>query len=88
MAFPARNSKAFSGRERMVSMVPFSYSLAMTSEVSMAPTIMMMTAMMPGTMKLRLSSSSLNQTRTRPSTGGRSPSIPCRSRKSARSLPL
>jgi len=31
----------------MVSMVPFSYSRAITIEVKSAPTIMMMTAMMP-----------------------------------------
>ena len=67
----------------MVSMVPFSYSRAITSEVSRAPTIMMMTAMMPGTMKLRLSRSSLNQTRMRPSTGGRIRSRPWRFRKSS-----
>ena len=63
-------------------MVPFSYSRAMTSDVSRAPTIMMMTAMMPGTMKLRLSRSSLNQTRKRPSTGGRIRSRPWRFKKS------
>ena len=34
---------------------------------------MMMMAMMPGTMNLRLSRSSLNQTRMRPSTGGLDP---------------
>ena len=40
------------GSDRIVSIVPFSYSRAMTSEVSMAPTIMMMMAMIPGMMKL------------------------------------
>jgi len=88
MAFPVRNSRALIGRERIVSMVPFSYSRAMTREVSMAPTIMMMTAMMPGTMKFRLSRSSLNQTRTRPSTGGWSVSRPCRARCPASSCAL
>ena len=57
------------GSDRIVSMVPFSYSRATTSEVIMAPTIMMMMATMPGMMKFRLSRSSLNQTRMRPSTG-------------------
>ncbi len=76
------------GSDRIVSIVPFSYSRAMTSEVSIAPTIMMMIAMIPGTMKFRLSRSSLNQTRIRPSTGGRIFSIPWRSRKSTRSFRL
>ncbi len=54
----------------MVSMVPLSYSRAITSEVSMAPAIMMITAMSPGIMNFLLSRSSLNQILTRPSTGG------------------
>ena len=83
---PIRNSWPETGRDLMVSIVPFSYSRAMTSEVSMAPTIMMMMAMMPGMMKFRLSRSSLNQTRMRPSTGGLIFSIPCRLRNSSSSF--
>ena len=37
MALPRKNSPARTGSARMVSMVPFSYSRAMTSEVSRAP---------------------------------------------------
>ena len=42
-------------------MVPRSHSRAMTSEVSRAPMMVMMTAMDPGTMKLRLIAAGLNQ---------------------------
>jgi len=76
------NSWPETGRDRMVSIVPFSYSRAMTSDVIMAPTIMMMMAIMPGMMKFRLSRFSLNHTRMRPSTGGLIFSIPRRLRNS------
>jgi len=68
----------------MVSMVPFSNSRAITREVSMAPAIMMMMAMMPGTMNFLLSRSSLNHTRTRASTGGFTGCMPLRSRNFSR----
>ncbi|MCL5807661.1 MAG: hypothetical protein M1418_03755 [Deltaproteobacteria bacterium] len=76
------------GRDRIVSIVPFSYSRAMTREVSIAPTIIMMIAMIPGMMKFRLSRSSLNQTRILASTGGRIFSIPWRLRNSVRMFRL
>ena len=44
-------------------MVPRSHSRAITSAVSSAPIRVMMTAIKPGTRKLRLRSSLLNQTR-------------------------
>ena len=75
------NSAALTGIDLMVSMVPFSYSRAMMSDVRSAPTLIMMTAMIPGIIKLRLSRSSLNQIRMRPSTGGFICSSPCRFRK-------
>ena len=51
--------------------MPRSFSLTMLSAVRMAPTIIMITAMTPGTMKLTLFSSGLYQTRLCTSIGGR-----------------
>ncbi len=58
------------GVESNCSMVPFSHSRAMVSDVSMAAMIMMMTPMRPGTMKFLETRSGLYQTRGRMSMGG------------------
>ena len=52
-------------------MVPRSHSRLMVSEVSMAAMIIMITATRPGTIMLRLDSSSLYQTRAATVIGGR-----------------
>ncbi len=62
-SLPTITSLGVTGVETSSSMVPRSHSREMVSEVSCAPTSAMMTATTPGMMKLRLSRSSLNQTR-------------------------
>ena len=57
-------------------MVPRSHSRAMVSDVSIAAMIIMITATRPGTIMLRLSSSSLYQTRESAWSGGRTPGLP------------
>jgi hypothetical protein len=57
------------------SIVPRSHSRAIVSEVSMAATIIMITATSPGTIMSRLSSSSLYQTRDS-ARGGRASAAP------------
>jgi hypothetical protein len=64
------SSAGFTGVEMSCSIVPRSHSRAMVSEVSSAAIRPMITAMMPGTMKLRLSRSALNHTRVRRSRAG------------------
>ena len=63
MILPIIISSGRIGDTRICSMVPRSFSLTMLSAVRIAPTIIMMTAMTPGTMKLTLFSSGLYQTR-------------------------
>src|SRR5262245_25442129 len=63
MILPTIISNGRIGDTRICSIVPRSFSLTMLSAVRMAPTIIMITAMMPGTMKLTLLSSALYQTR-------------------------
>ena len=63
MSLPNMTSLDVTGVETRSSIVPRSHSREMVSEVSCAPTSAMMTATRPGMMKLRLSRSSLNQTR-------------------------
>ncbi len=60
---PSSTSRIATGVTSSASMVPRSHSRAITIAVSRAPMRVMMTAISPGTRKLRLRSSLLNHTR-------------------------
>src|SRR5262245_35744894 len=63
MTLPTINSYRLIGDETICSIVPCSFSLTIVNAVSTVPTIIMITAMMPGTTNWTLSMFGLNQTR-------------------------
>src|ERR1044072_1296763 len=70
MTLPIINSYRLIGDETICSMVPCSFSFTIVTAVSTVPMIIMMIAMMPGTMNWTLFSSGLNQIRGSRSIGG------------------